>query len=147
MVNRSASDKTYGDKWTVHEVVRNAVTAPSSMVGLAGHELVAVKMTMTAGTVFYAGIQTESFKLIPDKPQQYDGSETSDILTKQMTAAGLTPVMPGTVDTGKSVTGWMLFNLKTPGSKTLTLEYTQQAAQTLSGKAVPAQKVDLKLIP
>lgn len=144
-VHRVIHDPVMGDRVVVQRFVRD-FPVPAAMSAVPDREIVLVRVTVTAGSKYYAGWDTSSLSIVTPGGGVNDESETDD-LDAAMIKAGYRPFPDtGDVDTGKTAGGWVPFVVDPKDSPRLTLQMKREAATTSDGKTLPAKTFAVRLV-
>ncbi len=143
-IHVTLDDPVMGDHVQAGQLVRD-FPVPASMSAVSDREIVLVDVTATAGSTYYAGWQSTQLAVVVDG-QENQESETDD-LDAAMTKAGYAPLgNNGSVDTGKTGSGWIPFVVDPKDAPKLTLRMKRVAASTSDGKSIPAKNFDAPMI-
>ena len=143
-LSATVHDNALGHTIVFEQVVRN-FPVPSAASAMSDHELVLVKVKVTAGTKYYSSVGQGDFEFgIPGV--EYAGQQSSaTAVTNAMKAAGYTPLAD--VESGKTGEGWVAGFIKPPGSAKAYIDYHRLSYSTSGGGSIPEKtwKVTLPL--
>jgi hypothetical protein len=124
-VNQTIDDPDLKDSITVRRVAR-AIPWPAGYKASAqAYELVGVEMTWTPSKDYTIPIRWQDFAIgtTSQFPNTPDG-----IVNEAVKAAGWV-MLPGQVDSGDPVTGWLIFKVDPRNASKMALNYTRPAVQ------------------
>jgi hypothetical protein len=130
-VNQTINDPDLKDSITVKRVAR-AIPWPAGYKASAqAYELVGVEMTWTPSKDYTIPIRSQDFAIgtTSQFPNTPDG-----IVNEAVKAAGWV-MLPGQVDSGDPVTGWLIFKVDPRNAPKMALNYTRPAVQVSGSRA------------
>ena len=142
-VNQTINDPDLKDSITVKRVAR-AIPWPAGYKASAqAYELVGVEMTWTPSKDYTIPIRWQDFAIgtTSQFPNTPDG-----IVNEAVKAAGWV-MLPGQVDSGDPVTGWLIFKVDPRNAPKMALNYTRPAVEVSGSRtSFPAKTFSVGIV-
>ena len=141
-VGRTIRDTGLGHRIAVTKILRGIPWPASYESSAQSYELVAVEMTWTPSTTYTAPLRAQDLSILTGSPFP---SRPDGVSNAAMTAHQLA-LLPASVDSGSTKSGWLVFKVDPKAAPNLTLVYTRPKSETDTGTVFDTRKFSTVLV-